>query len=123
MQYDDMTKQVMKLDFIQDRDTADAALKAVWGVIASAVDENTAREFTRGLPDPLTEEKLRSHQARPTDTPALDLVDLIGNQFHLSSEQSRELIQWVIETGEQAMPEESVERIRDALPDDMKSLV
>jgi len=123
MKYDEMTKQVMQLDFIQDRDTADAALKAVWGVIASAVDEDTAREFTCELPDPLTQDKLRSRQARPTDTPPLDLVELIGNQFHLSSEQSRELIQWVIETGEQAMPEDSVERIRDALPDDMKSLI
>ncbi len=123
MQYDEMTKQVMQLDFIQDRDTADAALKAVWGVIASAVDEDTAREFTSELPDPLTQDKLRNHQARPTDTSPLDLVELIGNQFHLTSEQSRELIGWVIETGEQAMPEDSVERIRDALPEDMKSLI
>ncbi len=123
MQYDEMKKRIMALDFIPDSDTADAALRAVWGIIASAVDEDTAGQVTSELPDPLVRDMLCGHPARPTGTRPTDFVELIANQFHLSPDQSRELIEWVIETGEEAMPEESVDRIRDALPDDMKSLV
>ncbi len=54
MGYEKLLEAVQEFDFIPDPKTADAALKAVLGILASAMDENLARDFTDSLPGPLT---------------------------------------------------------------------
>src|SRR5436309_1356740 len=66
MDYQQFIQETRKLDFIPDEETADAAVKAALGVLASRLDEEHARKFTAKLPEPLTYERLRGHQQ---DTP------------------------------------------------------
>jgi uncharacterized protein (DUF2267 family) len=123
MDYEEIVDRVAELDFIADRNTADAAVKAVWGVIASAVDEDTAREITDELPDPLTIERLRSHQVRDLRITSEAFIQEISTQFRLTPEQSSQLIERVIEAGEQAMDEKTLADLREALPLDLHNLV
>jgi uncharacterized protein (DUF2267 family) len=123
MDYEQMIDQIMQLDCVGDRETADAMIKAVWGVIASTVDEDTTRKLAENLPDPLDFEKLRGHQARPTQIGPDEFVVEMSRQFRLSEEQARQLIERVIEVGEEALPEEVIADLREALTPDMKQLV
>jgi uncharacterized protein (DUF2267 family) len=123
MDYEQMIDQVRELDFVGDREKADATIKAVWGVIASAVDEDTAQELTGNLPDPLTLEKLRGHQVRPTRIRPDEFVTEMSRQFRLTEEQARQLIDRVLEVGKHALPEETIADLKEALAPGMKQLV
>lgn len=92
MSYEKLLEAVQELDFIPDPKTADAAVKAVLGILASAMEENLAREFTESLPGPLTYDRLRGHQARPLKIDADRYIGELVAQFRLSEEQARQLI-------------------------------
>ncbi len=100
MEHDSIVDQVNTLDFITDRDMADAATKAVLGIITSNMKEDEAREFTAKLPAPLTLERLRGHQERVEHINVYEFIIEIGNQFKLNNEQSRLLINKVLEATE-----------------------
>ena len=100
MDYESIVDDVSSLDFVTDRDMADAATKAVLGIMTSNMKEDEAREFTAKLPDPLTLERLRGHQARVEHIAVYEFVIEIGNQFKLNNEQSRLLINKVLEAVE-----------------------
>jgi uncharacterized protein (DUF2267 family) len=123
MDYEQMIDQVMELDFVGNREQADAMIKAVWGVIASTVDEDTARELTENLPEPLNLEKLRGHQARPTRINPDEFVMEMSRQFRLPEEQARQMIDRVIEVGKHVLPEDTISDLKEALAPDMKQLV
>lgn len=123
MDYQQIIDEVMNLDFITDQDQADACTKAVWGVIASAVDEQTANEIARDLPGPLTVGKLRSHQVRPTRLSADEFVQEIAGQFRLNTDQSRQLIRTAIGAGEKAMPEQTLSDLKQAIPADLQTVL
>ena len=81
--------KIQSLDFIEDRETADAAMKAVLGIYMSSIDEDRARKLAENLPEPLTLENLRGQQRTKTQvTPEQYLQD----QFSISRAQTRELI-------------------------------
>lgn len=54
MEYEDFIRAVSELDFIQDEEEADSAVKAALGILASRLDEEEARKLTEYLPNPLT---------------------------------------------------------------------
>ncbi len=92
MDYDKLLEAVKELDFIPDPETADAAVKAVLGILASAMNEDLDREFTESLPEPLTYDRLRGHQARPLEIDVERYIDGLAAQFCLPEEQARQLI-------------------------------
>lgn len=101
MDYDEFVQSVSSLDFMQDTDTADAAIKAILGILASSMDDKEARDFTSRLPEPLTLERLRGHQVRPTRISVEEFVSEIQEQFKLTNGQARLLINKVLEGTEQ----------------------
>ena len=95
--YEELIEQALSHDFIPDRETADAAVKATLGIMVSRMEsDEDAREFTRFLPEPLTFDKLRSHQDRPTNVNPDQYLDVIANQFKLGREQSEELVKGLL---------------------------
>jgi uncharacterized protein (DUF2267 family) len=89
MDYSTFLDKIQSLDFIEDRETADAAIKAVLGIYMSSIDEGRAHKLAENLPQPLTLENLRGQQRTKTQvTPEQYLQD----QFSISRAQTRELI-------------------------------
>jgi uncharacterized protein (DUF2267 family) len=123
MNYKEMIHRVEDLGFIRDRETADAACKAVWGILASSVDEETAEEIASELPDPLTKAKLRSHQARRMSIDSEHFIREIGTQFHLQEDQARQLVETVILAGEESLREDSLSKLRENVPQDLSKLL
>lgn len=96
MDYERFVQEVQKLDFIRDRETADAAVKAVLGTLASRMNEMDARKLTDRLPEPLKYENLRSHQRRDLGISPDQQVGVIQAQFRLKEEQARILVDTVL---------------------------
>lgn len=123
MKYDEMIDRIERFDYIPDRRTADAACKAVWGIIASSVDEPVAAEVTSELPEPLTEAKLRSHQARKLNISSENFIDEISWQFNVEHDQARELVETILHTGEESLQEDSLSRLKQSVPEDLATLL
>src|SRR5438046_7268132 len=92
MDYQKFLDHVQRFEFVRD---PDAAVKAVCGILASRMDEANAREFTSHLPEPLTLDLLRGHQENPPNISVEDAVTTLLQQFHISRQQARELLQSV----------------------------
>lgn len=92
MEYNQLLSSVKQLNFIENEQMADAAIKATFGILVSSIPENSARELTRSLPDPLTFEKLRSHQESTNDVSPRDHIQQIATQFNLPENQAEELV-------------------------------
>lgn len=82
------TDMIQSLDYINDDQTAKETVKAVTGIIASSVDEQTARDFTAALPKELDYDTLRGHQEYTNmDTPE-DCIGVLKDQFGWHDEQA-----------------------------------
>ncbi|MBE0480354.1 MAG: DUF2267 domain-containing protein [Dehalococcoidia bacterium] len=103
MRYERFIEDVKGLEFIADDATADSAVKAVLGILASSIEESRARKLTESLPDPLTFDKLRGRQRRIIMTPPDVYVTEIADQFNISREQAHRLIERVLETAKEAV--------------------
>jgi uncharacterized protein (DUF2267 family) len=88
MDYEKFLNHAWQFEFVPD---PDAAVKAVCGILASRMDEASAREFTSRLPEPLTLDLLRGHQENPPNISVEDAATTLVQQFHISREQAREL--------------------------------
>ena len=118
MEYSDFIEDVMSLGFIPDNFTADAAVKAVLGVLASKMKEEEARKLTSDLPHPLTLEKLRGHQKKITPITVDQYIDEISDEFLLNREEARELVDTVLHTAKNTVEEETISEIEKKLPPD-----
>ncbi|MBE9168223.1 DUF2267 domain-containing protein [Pleurocapsales cyanobacterium LEGE 06147] len=123
MEYQQFTQEVENLDFISERDTADAAVKAVLGILASRMEESDAQKLTEQLPEPLTLEKLRSHQQRIINISVDQFFEEISTQFKLSVEQARTLANRVFHLTKDAVGNETVNEIQSHLPSDWASVL
>ncbi|RJQ80627.1 MAG: DUF2267 domain-containing protein [Desulfobacteraceae bacterium] len=121
MEYTQIIEKLKQLDFIQEDAKADAAAKAVLGIVASSLDEENARRLTEPLPEPLTIEKLRSHQENPTPVSFEDCAAELEVQFNLQKNEARDLIHTVIDTAKEAIGSENIAAIRGSLPEDWGS--
>jgi uncharacterized protein (DUF2267 family) len=116
MDYNGFVQNVQNLDFIDSRETADAAVKAVLGVLASRLTEEQARNLTRSLPDPLNLEKLRGHQKHVLGISPDQYIGVIRTQFNLSEDQTRVLIDTVLRSTKDAMGEDAFSRLQEHIP-------
>lgn len=124
MEYQTFVDEVKKLDFIEKEETADAAVKAVFGMLVSRMEnEDDAREFTNTLPEPLTYEKLRSHQVRPTYINPEQYLEVLTEQFKLSMEDAEKLVKTVLRTTRENLSEAEIGSLKDKLPEEWNTLV
>lgn len=118
MDYQEIIRRVKELDFIGDEETADAAVKAVLGILASRLDEVQARRLTESLPEPLTLERLRGHQKRIEEISVAQYIAEIGTQFKISTDQANTLINTVLHIAKEATGDGVLVEIENRLPSD-----
>lgn len=123
MDYNKLLQSIQNLEFVNDSDTADAAIKATFGKITSILDEDAARRFTNSLPDPLTYEKLRSHQEKTLQKSGEELIQEMCTEFKLSKEDAEKLVKTVFRNTKQELPDEGKRALEEKLPEDILSLV
>jgi len=123
MDYPKLVERIKNLAFIADEQKADAAIKAILGTYASRMHEKHAKIFTANLPDPLTFNKLRGHQAHDTNISLAQFTDQIERQFHLSTEQMQTLLLTVLHAVKETIPEDKRREIEEGLPKEWASVI
>ncbi len=123
MEYDRFIQEVRNLDFIENNETADAAVKATLGILVSRLTEEQARNFTRNLPDPLNLETLRSHQKRAIGISPDEYTGVIRTQFNLGEDQARALIDTVLRSTKATLGEEAFYELRHHMPPEWADVV
>jgi len=111
-----------KLPIVKDDDTADAAAKAVMGILASAVSEEDARKLTEHLPDPLDMDTLRGMQAFSSPVSFEMAVIEIARQFQLSEEDAAELVKAVLGKAKAAVGQTTLMEVAGNLGEDWRAI-
>lgn len=119
MEYVRFIDEVKKFDFIGSEERADSLVKAVLGILASSVDEETARKFTERLPDPLTFEKLRGHQARPVEITMEEFFSEIGAQFKINPDEAKTAVDAVFHLVKEAVGAHTLSEVEYSMPPDV----
>ncbi len=123
MQYQEFIQRARELDFIEDDTTADAAVKAVLGIMATTLDQTHAQRVAQALPEPLSLWRLRGHQQREHTIPLNEAIDVVAGQFRFSHEESDQLFHEIIACTREALPEEIVLEAQQNLPEDWRELL
>ncbi|MFA7463559.1 MAG: DUF2267 domain-containing protein [Syntrophales bacterium] len=118
MDYEDFLSEIMNLDFINDPDEADSAIKAVLGILASRMEESQAARMAGELPEPLTLDKLRGHQKRATTISVEEYIAEIADLFALDYDQAYTLVNTVLSVTKESLEGETLEDIEINLPPD-----
>jgi uncharacterized protein (DUF2267 family) len=123
MEYQSFLDSAKQLDFINDDQTADAAVKSVLGLLSSKLDEQPAQRLTAELPEPLTYERLRSHQASPTPTAVQDAPAVIAQDVpQLIPEQANQVLHQVLKHTKRSLPEPARLNVEDHLPEGWRAM-
>lgn len=123
MEYRNWVKAVNDLSFIENEETAGAAVKAAFGIIASMMDDEEVKRFTEALPEPLTLEKLRGHQISALKVKPAEYIEQMATQFNLDSSQARELVQTIIHTTKVNLSGDKVREWKAYLPQEWGSFI
>lgn len=123
MEYQKLIDEVKNLDFVESADMADAAIKAVFGILARNLPEAHAQLLTAKLPAPLTLETLRSHQKRPEWVSFDEHVTVLAGQFKQSNDQARTLISTVLRIAKDAVDRKTIDELREYLPPEWGEVV
>ena len=118
MNYERFLQDVLNTGIVRDRESADAVVKAVLGILASRMTEDQARRLTENLPEPLTLEELRSHQNYVLNISPEEYTVTIMNQFSLDEDQARALIDTVLLATKDTVGKDMYEELKEHLPAD-----
>jgi uncharacterized protein (DUF2267 family) len=116
MDYQRFLDGVKRLQFIRTEAAADAAVKAVLGILASSMNQEQAEKFVSRLPEPLNIKTLRSPQARPIDITIEEFFDEIGAEFNLNPDQAKKLVDTVFRLTKNAVGEETITEVEFDMP-------
>lgn len=116
MDYQRFLDTVKRLQFIRTEEAADAAIKAVLGILASSMNREQADKFVSKLPEPLDIKTLRSHQALQLDITIEEFFDEIGAEFKLNPEQAKKLVDTVFRLTKDAVGEETITEVEFDMP-------
>ncbi|MHB9028505.1 MAG: DUF2267 domain-containing protein [Candidatus Latescibacterota bacterium] len=123
MDYDSFLREVMHLDFIDDGETADAAVKTILRILTSRLDEPVARNITEKLPPQLSYDNLHAKHGSAVLISLDEAVTKIAAQFRLEIGQSARLIGTVLDTVNQAIGIEGTRELEQHLPSDWVSML
>lgn len=119
MDYRTFLDAIKRLQFIRTEEAADAAIKAVLGILASSMNQEQAEKFISRLPEPLAIEPLRSPQAPQLDITIEEFFDEIGAEFKLNPEQAKKLVDTVFRLTKDAVGEETITEVEFDMPADV----
>lgn len=119
MDYRSFLEGVKKLQFIRTEEKADAAIKAVLGILASSMGSEQAEKFFSRLPEPLATEALKSPLAAPLDITIEEFFDEVGSEFNLTPDQSKKLVDTVFRLAKYAVGEQTITEVESDMPADV----
>ncbi len=117
MDYQEFIDDIKELDFIEDEETADAAIRAVLGILASSLEEEDAKTIVSSLPEPLDMTNLRGQQAGVTPVTFDDCVVQVGRQFNMDEEDARVLVDTVLRSTRAALGGDKLAQVEEILPE------
>jgi hypothetical protein len=119
VEYNQFLDRARTLDFVKD---PDAAVKAVYGILASRLEENDARHFTERVPEPLTIERLRGQQADPTRISVDGALTSLAEQLQISRAQAGRLMMSLTRFARESVGREVFEQAAKNLPENWAEL-
>lgn len=114
----ELSKEIEDLDFISDRETADAAIHALMGMLMSKLEQSEANKLIDRFPVTLDMEKIRHQQTNAIPVPVEDCIAEIGRQFRLDAEQAILLANKVLHALKESLGDETLTHIERQLPVD-----
>lgn len=118
-----MVDKVVQLDFVTDRDTADAACREIWRSVAESVEESVAVEVAAELPEDLLERELTSQRPAEFTLSRAELMNRIVGRFNLQPDDALRLIETVLHAGEEMLGDDSRTKLKLAVPQDVAGLM
>jgi uncharacterized protein (DUF2267 family) len=121
--YDNFVNAAASLSFMPDEETAEAAVKAVLGILASRLEEPEAQRLVSTLPEPLSLENLRGHQMNATELTVEQYYGTLATQFGITSDQAQVLAVTVLRLVKEALDVEGMREVERSLPEDWTQLI
>jgi uncharacterized protein (DUF2267 family) len=118
MDYHEMIRRVRKLDFIRNDETADAAVKAVLGILACALTEEQARKLSEKFPEQLALNRSGSGDRSMQPVSVKEYTAGICAEYKISVHQARTLVRNVLYFTKIASGDNFILDIRQKLPVD-----
>lgn len=118
MNYDEMIRRVRKLDFIRNDQTADAAVKAVLGILVSRLSDEQARKLAEKFPEHLALNRFGSDDRSMQPISVTEYTAGISAQYKISVHQARTLVRNVLYFTKVASGDNFVLDIKKGLPVD-----
>jgi uncharacterized protein (DUF2267 family) len=118
MNYDEMIRRVRKLDFIRNDQTADAAVKAVLGILVSRLSDEQARKLAEKFPEHLALNRFGSDDRSMQPISVTEYTAGISAQYKISVHQARTLVRNVLYFTKVASGDTFVLDIKKGLPVD-----
>jgi len=124
MDYQNFIQRIKELGFMKSQERADAAIKAVLGILASSMRDEQAREMTRQFPSQISYDKLRGHQKRVAlMIPVSEYIEEIARQFDISEDDALRLIDTVMHSAKTFLSGKTIEDMKAVLPIDWADLI
>ncbi len=122
MKYENLIYAVRRCDFIKDAETANAAIKAILGIVAGILEEEDARRLTASLPELLTFQRLpRQKETRLNSLP--QFIQEIGQGFKLSDLQAGLLILTVLRKAEKSVEDTRLKTSLNRLSNEIDNIL
>jgi uncharacterized protein (DUF2267 family) len=116
MDYGKTIKAIRMFNFIADERTADAAIKAVLGILTSRLHDKSAHHFIAHLPEVLSFERIHGRTTRARNIEFDDYVSEIAHQFCLTNGEARMLINEILYNAKKDIPKDKLAEIEKDLP-------
>ncbi len=118
MDYQEMIRRVRKLDFIRDEQTADAAVKKLYGILAGRVNGEQVRTGAGKFPEPFVLENGNGDQKRTVSVSVAEHLAQSRAQFDISIYQARTLLRNVLYYTKEVSGAAVLSEIGKSLPND-----
>jgi hypothetical protein len=114
----EMTRRVRKLDFIRNDQTADAAVKAVLGILASRLNDEQAHKLAEKFPEHIVLNRFGSDDRSMQPVSVSEYTAGISAQYKISVHQARTLVRNVLYFAKVASGDSFILDIKKGLPID-----
>ncbi len=118
MEYDEIIRRVRRLDFIRNDQRANAAVKAVLGILAGSLSDEQARKLAGKFPDHLALDSIGGDGKRMDTISVAEYTAGICAQFKISLHQARMLLRNVLYFTKEASGANDFPDIKKSLPND-----
>ena len=123
MDYQEFIDDIKVLDFIKDDNTADAAIKAVLGIMTGNIKEEDAKFITGALPEPLQLPKLKEYQKNRNPVTFSQCILRLAQEFDMNESRARILADTVLRSTRAALGGERLGQVEEILPESWRDAI